>query len=69
MKVNMIACWWNTNSNARHVTNVEKFVVRSVANIYMIACFHISNNLYSIIDFAIVGICIIYTMMKLINIT
>jgi hypothetical protein len=68
MKVNMIACWWDTNSNARHVTNVEEFV-RSVANIYMIACFHVSNDLYSIIDFAIVGICIIYTMMKLINIT
>ncbi|RHZ88674.1 hypothetical protein Glove_21g216 [Diversispora epigaea] len=30
IKVNMIACWWNSNSNTRHVTDVEEFVVRYI---------------------------------------
>jgi hypothetical protein len=57
----MIACWWDANNNMKHVTNVEEFVMRSVTNIYMFACFafHVSNDLYSIIGFAIVRICII----------
>ncbi|CAG8573782.1 2093_t:CDS:2 [Ambispora gerdemannii] len=25
----MIACWWDTNNDTRHVTEVEEFVVRN----------------------------------------
>ena len=29
-KIGVVACWWDANGNAKHITDVEEFMVRSI---------------------------------------